>query len=228
MVKLVQPDKKKYIVTEGIDYSQTGNKSIWGNGDFETLKLLKREKIKGTWLNLAAGDGRYNNVLLEKADNVVVSDIDGSALNKLYQVTHKSLQEKISLKVFNITKRFPFENNQFDGIFCAGSLHLFPESILKNIFSEIGRILKSNGKIIIDFATDVKRVCDDGGEYIKGNEPRYTKNVAKQILTKLLSAYDLVLKEYMVPDEIIHAPQGFDYKFSCNFFLMIGTKKCLV
>ncbi|MCL4387239.1 MAG: hypothetical protein M1355_01010 [Patescibacteria group bacterium] len=43
--KIYKPNEDKYIYTEGIDYSVTGNVSIWGEGDKETLQLLKGLKI---------------------------------------------------------------------------------------------------------------------------------------------------------------------------------------
>ena len=156
VTKPCKPDNKGFIFTEGINYFATGETSIWGIGDKETLKLLYQEEIKGKWLNLAAGDGRYNLNLLKKADFVVASDIDESALSKLWHTTPESYRTKLEIKVFDITKSIPFDDASFDGIFCAGILHLFPRDIFRKIFYEMDRILKPNGKIIIDFATDIK------------------------------------------------------------------------
>jgi len=146
--KLCIPEEDKYIFTEGIDYSKTGETSIWGPGDEDTLRLLKNTEIHGKWLNLAAGDWGYTSNLLKKADFVIASDIDESALNKLWQNTPKRYVKKLETKVFNITKSFPFENNEFDGVFCTGTLHLFPKNILQIIFLEINRVLKPHGRII--------------------------------------------------------------------------------
>src|SRR3989344_1657398 len=98
-----KPEQNKYIFTEGIDYSKTEKTSIWGVGDKDTLELLKKIEIRGKWLNLAAGDGRYNLNLLEKADSVVASDIDESALDKLWQNTPEQFKSKLKTKVFDIT-----------------------------------------------------------------------------------------------------------------------------
>src|SRR3989344_6239278 len=181
-----EPDEEKHIFTEGIDYSKTDKTSIWGTGDKGTLELLKKTGIIGKWLNLAAGDGRYNLNLLEKADFVVASDIDESALNKLWQNTPDDFKTKLQTKVFDITKKFPFENNSFDGMFCTGTLHLFPKEILRQIFSEIDRILKPSGRILIDFATDIKRILPNGKLYIRKSEPQYKNEEDTKFLTELL------------------------------------------
>ena len=71
------PQEEKFVFTEGIDYFSTGEESIWGSGDEFTLGVLENTKINGNWLNLASGDGRYNSILLSKANFVTASDIDG-------------------------------------------------------------------------------------------------------------------------------------------------------
>lgn len=124
ITKPTKPKEDKYIFTEGIDYFTIGKNSIWGIGDKDTLQLLKKIQIHGKWLNLAAGDGRYNLSLLQKADLVVVSDIDESALSKLWYNTANEYRSKLKIKSFDITKKFPFENKSFDGVFVQ-ALYIF-------------------------------------------------------------------------------------------------------
>lgn len=145
------PEQDKYIFSEGINYLETGKTSIWGTGDKETLELLRKIRIRGRWLNLAAGDGRYNQQLLKKADYVVASDVDENALSKLWQTTPEKYRTKLEIKAFDLTNRFPFENNYFDGVFCTGILHIFPRKILEDIIEEADRVLKPDGKIIENF-----------------------------------------------------------------------------
>ena len=218
-----EPEEDKYIFAEGIDYSKTETTSIWGTGDKDTLELLKKIGIRGKWLNLAAGDGRYNLNLLEKADFVVASDIDESALNKLWQNTPDDFKTKLQTKVFDITKKFPFENNSFDGMFCTGTLHLFPKEILRQIFSEMDRILKPDGRILIDFATDIRRILLDGKLYIRKSEPQYKNEEAAKFLKELLKNYKVQIVESEVPEEEIKT-RGFVYKFSCKFILLTADK----
>src|SRR3989338_9201956 len=92
-----EPEQDKYILTEGINYLETGETSICGTGDEDTMELLKKIQIRGEWLNLAAGDGRYNLNLLRKADFVVASDIDESALSKLWHNTPEQYKKKLKI-----------------------------------------------------------------------------------------------------------------------------------
>lgn len=223
IIKPYKPREDKYIFTEGINYFETGKVSIWGTGDKDTLKLLKKIEIRGKWLNLAAGDGRYNLNLLKKADFVVASDIDASALSKLWHNTPEKYRTKLDTKVFDITKKFPFENNSFDGVFCTGTLHLFPKEILRKIFLEIDRVLKSNGRVIIDFATDIKRISPDGKLITFGNEPLYTLEEAKTTLKNLFKNYEVKMYESEVIGDFQKANSP--YTLNCKFIIVIADKK---
>jgi len=185
---------------------------------------LADAEIKGKWLNLAAGDGRYNQILLRKADFVVASDIDGSALSKLRQNTPNEYRKRLETRQFDITKRFPFEGDSFDGVFCAGTLHIFPVLLLEKITAEIGRVLKHDGIVIIDFAADVKRARLDGKPYIIKNEPKYTISEARKTLRRMFGNYKLRMIESSVPDETLRDANP-PYVFSSKFILLVGRKR---
>jgi ubiquinone/menaquinone biosynthesis C-methylase UbiE len=223
ITKPLIPKESKHIFTEGINYFKTGKISIWGTGEKKTLELLKKEEIRGKWLNLAAGDGRYNLNLLDKADFVVASDIDESALSKLYHTTPEKYINKLEIKTFDITKPFPFDDNSFDGIFCAGILHLFPTDVFRKIFYEMDRILKSRGKIIIDFATDIKRVSHDDKLIVFGDEPQYTLDEAKKLLKDIFKKYKIRVQELQFFEEEFKAANP-PYKFSCKGVLLVAIK----
>lgn len=129
-MKVEEPQDEKYIYTDGVDYSKTPDDSIWGTEEEITSKMISTSDITGTWLNLCAGDGRFNNRLLEKADEVIAADIDENALQKLSRITPKDLRGKLKTKKVNVVERFPFDSEEFDGIFCVGTLHLFPTQII--------------------------------------------------------------------------------------------------
>ncbi len=226
VVKPHKPNEKKCIFTEGIIYFETSPESIWGSGDKITLEHLNTAQISGKWLNLAAGDGRYNTNILKKADFVVASDVDECALSKLRHVTPLEYKMKLQTSVFDIAQEFPFEDASFDGILCTGTLHLFPKRVLKKIICEIDRTLKPQGKIILDFATDIRRVLPGGKLYFRKNEPQYALNDAEKLLAEHFKNYSLQLQKSEVADEVFKTKKR-AYKFSCNFILLEGEKKQL-
>jgi ubiquinone/menaquinone biosynthesis C-methylase UbiE len=216
------PDEKKLIITEGIDYLTTGNKSIWGEGDKETLEVLKKYFFGGKWLNLAAGDGRYNNGILTQADEVTATDIDQSALVKLETVTPDNLKNKLKIQRMNLLDKFPFNNNEFDGVFCVGTLHLFPEDKLKEILDEINRVTKKN--IFIDFATDISRLLPDGTQHKKPDEIGYTIEQSEKIFKENFLNFNLEITRHKVPEETVNIGD-LSYVFKCNYILVRGVKK---
>lgn len=224
VVKPHKPNERKCIFTEGIIYFETSKESIWGPGDKATLDVLETAQITGKWLNLAAGDGRYNLNLLKKADFVVASDIDECALSKLRHVTPQEYKMKLQTSVFDIAQEFPFEDASFDGILCTGTLHLFPRKVLKKIAGEMNRILKQQGKIILDFATDVKRVQNNGKLYSRKSDPQYTLDSAEKLLAENFKNYSLQIQKSEVIDEEFRTKKR-EYRFSCNFILMMGAKR---
>ena len=222
ITKPYKPKENKYIFTEGLDYFKTRKVSIWGLGDKDTLKILKRININGKWLNIAAGDGRYNLNLLKKASFVVASDIDKSALSKLWYNTPNKYKPKLKIKAFNIIKKFPFKNSSFNGVFCTGTLHLFQKKILKNIIAEIDRVLKPNGKVVIDFATDIKRTSPNNKFITFGKEPLYTLKDAKRILENLFKNYKIKMYKLRVIESFEGANPP--YILNCRFILLIANK----
>ena len=219
-----KPDEEEYIHTEGIDYFKTGENSIWGLGDKDTLELLEKIDIHGKWLNLAAGDGRYNLDLLKKADFVVASDLDKSALSKLWHNTPKKYRTKLDINVFDLTEEFPFEDESFEGVFCTSTLHYFPEKVLRKVFLEIDRVLKKRGRIIVEFATDINRVFPDGSLYIRKSEPLYKLEEATSFLRGLLKTYTVqIIESEVLPEHV--KTERFEYTLSCKLIIIIADKK---
>ncbi len=221
--RILLPDEDNYIFTDGIDYAETIGGSIWGTEDQITLDYLNDNPVRGKWLNLCAGDGRFNIKLLETADAVTACDIDQGALDKLMRVTANKYRPKLQLITCNISKPLPFENASFDGVFCVGTLHLFPQQILIKLFAEFDRILKPGGRVIIDFATDIKRLRPDGSHYVVKNEPLYTLGAATQFLKQCFQGYSSELRVGVAePEEVIIGDSR--WIFSSNVILLAAHK----
>ncbi len=184
------PEPEKYIYAEGINYFVNENDSIWGLGDKATLDLLKDSSIRGVWLDLAAGDGRYAPVIVDRAKKVVALDIDLSALSKLWYRCPEIFKERIELISANIAHHLPFANGSFDGVLCTGILHLFPERLLITILNELSRVTRVGGSIVVDFATDFVRHSGTGSLIPYEGEMHYTTEQAVKFLKAELTGYE--------------------------------------
>jgi len=142
--------------------------------------------IHGNILNIAAGDGRFNNLLLEKSDKVIAIDNDDLELQILKEQCPRKLRNKLDIINVDITKRFPFYDETFDAVFCTGTLHLFQEDTVIQILNEIKRILKQEGALILDFATEISRYDKNGNKVVIGEEGNYSNQRAIQLFKENL------------------------------------------
>lgn len=217
------PQDDQYIFTDGINYHETGDVSIWGTEENVTVQALSAIPGGGRWLNVCAGDGRFNERLLRKAEEVVALDIDASALSKLWHSTPEDLREKLVIQTSNVVEPLPFENTSFNGVFCTGTLHMFPRQILQGITAEFDRVLRSGGSIILDYATDIRRELPDGSLHKVVGEPNLTLEEGKQWLQDCFDKYSLTfVTSAMAPEEVVMP--GRRWMFSSNFIFLTGIK----
>lgn len=199
--------------------------SKWGIEEQETLNAIKKIGFRGKLLNIAAGDGRFNNKLLEIADSLTAIDISEDELELLKKECPNNLKSKLSVKKVDITEYLPFKDETFDGIFCTGTLHLFGKEQLKKILIEIKRVLKPDGKLVLDFATDIKRLDDSNNLVIFPGEESYSFEEATTLLKKLLKDFKLTIEDSIFTEENLDSTTT-GYKYITGKFLVIsGIKK---
>ncbi len=192
--------------------------SKWGNEEIETLEAIN--SLSGNVLDVAAGDGRFINKLLEVSDSVTAIDIDPKEL-EILNINYSS--DKIITRVVDITKKFPFEDYSFDGVFCTGTLHLFDLETLKGILSEIKRVLKTNGKIVLDFVTNIKRIDKEGNEVTFDGEGNYNTEESILFFKESLEDFSLKIETYTFEEDNLKEETGYKI-ITGNFLIISGTK----
>lgn len=177
----------------------------------------------GKILNIAAGDGRFNNELLEMTNEVLAIDIDDKELEKLINNCPEKLKNKLTTQIVDISKKLPFEDNAFDGIFCTGTLHSFDIETLKNILKQIRRTLKVNGKIVLDFATDIKRLDKKGKQVVFNNDYNYNMEEIVQLLKNELKGFNIIIESASFEEKNLEEAAG--YKSINGKFLIVRAVK---
>lgn len=220
--------KLKPDFTEGIDYFGIGgNGSIWGEGNQQVLDFFRFADLKGTWVDLGSGDGRYTPYLLEKADRVVATDIDSRALDKLRANTAPAYLSKLETKEHDITTEFPFDKDSLDGIFSAGILHLFQKEKLVPVAREIYRTLMPGGEFVLDFPTNMVRMQPDHELLYYADEPRYTLEEAKEHLGELFNngrySIELSVSHHSDPEGTFRKSEH-QYHLECDYLLFRARK----
>lgn len=213
--------------TEQIDYFSLPPGSIWGKEGPLVLSYIEQANPTGRWLNLAAGDGRYFETFAATADEFIVADKDPNALLKGRNINSKpENRHKIVPVPLDLTaNHLPFADDSFDGVFSLGALHFFNEKTLRNIFSEIDRILVPDGRLLFNMSTNIKRTRHDNQEsLIFPGEPLYLLEDAEEIVQSSFTGYSLV-SGTVAPwkEEFANATEP--YTFSADIILRLYSKQ---
>lgn len=111
--------------------------------------LLKYEeyitKINGLFLDLGCGSGNDTKILREQYNKEVISaDFSEVAIELL-----KNKIENVKTVIFDMTKGFPFSADLFSFIISDLSLQYFDYEDTNNIISELRRVIKTEGYILL-------------------------------------------------------------------------------
>ena len=129
----------------------------------KALKLFQEKKINKI-VELGAGLGRDTIFFAKNSIHVNALDYSGSGIKIINEKAEKqNLSKYISTKIFDVRKKFPFEDNSIEACF-SHMLYCMALTLneLENLNNEIYRILKPNG---INIYT-VRHTND--GDYKKG------------------------------------------------------------
>ncbi|MBD3204032.1 methyltransferase domain-containing protein [Candidatus Woesearchaeota archaeon] len=118
---------------------------------------------KGTLLDLGCGKGADSIFFYENGFEVSCIDFSQEAIKQFNEIQNRK-GVFITALVRDISERFPFEKESFDVVYSRLGLHNLKDEDLKNVFSEIKRVLKNNGILLLQ----TKSVNDK--KYGRGNE----------------------------------------------------------
>jgi len=102
---------------------------------------------QGKLLDLGAGQGQDSRYFASKGYEVTSTDLCGQAL-KISETKTKQEKLHINFKELDLSKGIlPYENESFNVVYASLSLHYFDDEITEKIFSEINRVLTSDGVV---------------------------------------------------------------------------------
>jgi len=115
------------------------------------IKKLLKVKKGDIVLDVATGTGNYLILMAKKGAICYGIDISSKILEvakrKIKELNLKNVRE---LKIGDADK-IPYPNKFFDWITCIGMFEYYPMEHVRKILLEFKRILKMNGKIVLDF-----------------------------------------------------------------------------
>ena len=121
------------------------NKTMWGFEPAESAVLAKdfflENKIKDILIP-GIGYGRNAKVFLENEINVTGIEISKTAIDL-------ARENGLNIKIFHgSVTHMPFDNKQYDGIFCYALLHLLNDHEREKFISDCYKQLKTGGYMI--------------------------------------------------------------------------------
>lgn len=115
----------------------------------ETAKILKDGGYKRI-VDIGCGYGKHSIYLSQNDFNLTSIDINKQAIEWLKKYIDINHINNINVIEANINK-LPFENDYFDGVICSSVIHHQGLKEIRNSISEIYRVLKQNGRILVNF-----------------------------------------------------------------------------
>jgi len=140
---------------------QYDKSALLSNKDYPSLELVRLEKLflnkpNGKLLEYGFGSGCNTLHLLKKKYDITALDISKNAIKKVKKIKKKK-KKKNKIKFVLLKKgsqKLPFKSNNFDFIVAMSVLSLLGnKNNIINLFREFDRILKKNGKLILDINT---------------------------------------------------------------------------
>lgn len=115
---------------------------------------------QSTVLDVACGTGEFERLLLDKNPTQRITGVDIS--EKMLDIAREKYRVYSNVEFHQTSANsLPFANHTFDIAVCANAFHYFEQPLVA--LSEIKRVLKPNGKLIIlDWNKDflICRICD--------------------------------------------------------------------
>jgi ubiquinone/menaquinone biosynthesis C-methylase UbiE len=194
--------KKSLTQLKAIEQYQKGNPD--DNKHYPSLELVRLEKIffkskPGKILDYGIGGGCNAFHFIKNKYDLIGIDTNPSLRKLLNKVAKDKKLKMPNFKVLraNSTK-LPFKDNYFDYIYAFSVLSLLGDkSKISNLLSEFQRILKKNGKIILD-------INDHNSEF-SANKKQIKKNVfvspvngndVRTYCCKNISEFENLIKPY--------------------------------
>lgn len=175
-----------------MNYEQTYN--LIGNVDIYVIDQILKGRYKSDQSILDAGCGSGRNLKWFYQNDFIITGIDADAerIVQAKETYPKALDNFMVGELDNL----PFGENSFEHIICCAVLHFAQsEKHCKAMFSELVRVLKPKGTLLIRVASDIG--LDGEIPFVQDVVNKATGNfyVTRQLISELLKSYPLELIE---------------------------------
>ena len=131
------------------DWTKVNNKKIWLEPDAQCYLYAAKwaKEGKKDILDLGCGLGRHSIYFAKSNFNVTATDLSKDAIEYLDKYKHEENLE-INTVIADMLS-LPFEDNSFDAVFAFHSISHTDSKGIKEILSEIRRVLRPDGAVFL-------------------------------------------------------------------------------
>lgn len=114
---------------------------------------------RSTILELGCGVANDSYYFAKMGNKVLATDFSDVAIEHNKKHFHA---DNLGFEILDMNKPFPFKSETFDVVYARLSLHYFTDTITKEIFKEIHRILKKGGLFCFICKSTKDPLCGEG------------------------------------------------------------------
>jgi SAM-dependent methyltransferase len=119
----------------------SGSDLDWEGLWTEPFLVPLREAGVGTVLELGCGTGNDAARLADAGFSVTAVDLSEAAVDQ----ARARYGSKARFAVADIAERLPFPSGAFDAVMSNVAIHMFPDSVTRAVFAEVGRVVRPAG-----------------------------------------------------------------------------------
>lgn len=115
------------------------------------LELIRKDDLKILSIGIStAGAAEIQMAMDNKNRHIVATTIDNNGLEYTKNIVkQKGLENRIELKLEDVSKKMIYSSNYFDFVYARLVLHYLDNEKLKNALSEIYRVMNNNARFFI-------------------------------------------------------------------------------
>jgi SAM-dependent methyltransferase len=192
---------------------ESGDDLDWGGLWTRPFLVPLRQARVRTILELGCGTGNDAARLAAEGYSVTAIDLSGEAIGQA-KARFGSLA---GFMVADMTQRLPFPDAGFDAVMSNVAMHMFPDSVTRALFAQVGRVVRTGGLFVFHVNALEDRKLRARARPARELEPDYVAEESGQTMHFFSAAYLRELltgwqEVQLVPVPIPHRTTGELYK----------------
>jgi SAM-dependent methyltransferase len=192
---------------------EAGSDLDWGGLWTEPFLIPLRQAGVRTILELGCGTGNDAGRLADEGYSVTAIDVSDEAIEQ----ASTKFGSVVRFIFADMTQRLPFRGDCFDAVMSNVAMHMFPDSVTRAVFAEVGRLVRAGGLFVFHVNALEDRPLRARWRPARELEPDYVAEESGQTMHFFSEAYlrellrgwhDLQLASVPIP----HRETGEPYK----------------